>query len=422
MLAATTMEVSAIPDLKSVPKRRNRRLLFLLTLGIVAIVGGLLFRNSAWAREKRLENLNIEELALEIHDSPNDPLTFLYFGSALLKANSLENSEKAFQRALTLDKRSVRALVGLGNAQLRAGKLEQAHTSFEQAVKLDSKNVPALLGLAQTYYESGTPRNAIEPLKKVVELDPKNAGVWYYLGRTYGDARVSDQALEAMKRATELDPKQADFWRDLGQLYSHYSKNKEAEEAFTMAVTLRPEDPAGHLLLGNFYAEKRSTPQYRTQAEEHLLSAIKLDPNMAAGHYQLGQLYERDGNFKAAVPYYRKAVALDASDDKALYSLGHCLVQIGQKAEGEKLLKGAQALRTAKNDMSTLENRIRSDPKNRSLNLRLARVYRRYGNFEGALSQYKRYQQLGPNDPAIDKEAVAYIKELQKQGMLPASP
>lgn len=415
------MEVSAIEPIGTAPKRRANRLTLILALGVLAIVVSLLVRNSGWAREKRLENLNLEELSLAIHDNPNDSLTFFYYGSALLKANNFPDSARAFQRAMDLDKKNMRAQVGLASAQLRGGNLDNARTTFEQIIKATPNDSAAHLGLAQTYYQMGSPRRALPHLKRVTELEPKSAPAWYQLGKAYGDDRQSDLAIEALERATKLDPKSAVAWRDLGQLYRHYSKTKEAEASFKQALRNLDTDPVTWLWLGQLYSEMSNTAEYRGQAEQCFLATIARAPDIAEPYYELGRLYERSNNFQAAIPRYRKACELDPANHKALYNLGRCLAQTGEKAEGEKLMKASEELRAAQSEIDMLENRLRTEPKNRPMHLRLGRLYRRYGNFEGALSQYDLYQRLGPKDPAIDKEAVAYIKELQKQGQLPAS-
>ncbi|MDW8207803.1 MAG: tetratricopeptide repeat protein [Chloroherpetonaceae bacterium] len=413
------MEVTAVPGSNVPVPRRAHRLPWILAIGLLAIVVSLMVRNSSWARERRLKQMDLEELALAIHDAPNDPLTFLYYGSALMEAKNYTAAENAFQRAVDLDPRSARARIGLGSAQLRAGKVPEARDTFEVAVRQAPKDPAAHFGLAQAYYQMGSPRRALPSLQKLTELQPNSALAWYQLGKAYGDARQADQALLALEKATQVDPKLSIAWRDLGQLYRHYSRIPEAEAAFTRAIQLQKEDPVAYYWLGQLYSEMADDPKTRGKAEQCFLAALARDPKMAEGYYELGRLYERAGNYRAAIPRYRKSVELDPSNDKPLYHLGRCLVQVGERAEGQKLMKASQELRAARFEVDNLENRLRNDPNNRQLHLRLGRVYRRYGNFEGALQQYDLYQRLGPRDPAIDKEAVAYIKELQKQGLLP---
>src|SRR5260370_37881443 len=88
---------------------RNNRIAILMIIGIVAVISSLLVRNSNWAKERRLKNLNLEDLALAIHDDPNDPTTYFYYGDALLKNQQGPQSEQAFVRCVKMDRTNERA-------------------------------------------------------------------------------------------------------------------------------------------------------------------------------------------------------------------------------------------------------------------------------------------------------------------------
>jgi Flp pilus assembly protein TadD len=163
------------------------------------------------------------------------------------------------------------------------------------------------------------------------------------------------------------------------------------------------------------------TPALRGQTEQALLDAIARDPRLEPAYYALGLFYHRRGNFALACTNLRKAVSLDSSDSQALYYLGDSLVKLGQTDEGRKLMAGSQALAAAKTEIDYLQKRTLVEPKDRQLRLRLARVYRKYENYEDALTQYQAYQRLGPADPKVQREFVDYIAQLKKQGVNPAA-
>jgi len=413
------MDIPAPVETALPSKPRSRRLLVLCVIGLIAIGVSLGVRNSTWAKERRLKSLAVEELALSIHDDPRDPLTFLYYGSALLKAKDLTDSEQAFERATQLDPKMTRAYLGLGSVQLQRRELPAAQKTFETAIKLDPKNTEAYLGLAQTYYQQGMAAHATEPMEKIVALEPKNAAAWYFLGKMYGEAHISDKALDALQKATKYDPKKGIYWRDRGQLERHYARNEEAENSLKEAVRNSPDDAVAYLWIGELYTQMGNTPKLRGQAEQCFLSAIARDPNMGEAYFNLGQLYQRNSNYPSALIDFRKAVELDGSDSKALLAEGQCLVQLGQKAEGDKMIAGARALEVATREIDYTQKRILADPKNRELHLRLARLYRKYENYPEAITQYQAYQQLGPRDPAVEKEMNAYATALRALGVLP---
>jgi tetratricopeptide (TPR) repeat protein len=395
-------------------KRGIPRLALLLALGLALIAGGLSLRNSPWARERRLRTLSADELRYAVHDDPNDALTFLYYGSALLKSGDIPASEKAFQRACELDPRLARAYDGLGSAQMRLGKIKSANDTFQTAVKRDPKDAAGYLGLSETFYQAGSPRRAIEPLKKLVALEPKNSVAWYHLGRLYGEDHLADLAYAALQKAVALDGSNADYWRDLGHISMHYGKTAEAEIQLRRALHFAPNDPVAHFWLGQLYARMGDTPKYYGQAEQELMAAVSRDPRMAEGYFEIGQLYERHQNYTLAIANYRKACDLDSSDDRPLYRLGTCEVKAGNRAQGEAKIRAARELAAATKEIKDLQNRSLAEPQNPDLHLRLARVWRKYDNDEDAIKEYRAYKMLGPPDPGVEKEMDTFIQSRQQ--------
>ena len=381
----------------SPPRRRSHvsRQTIILICGLTAIIASLLLRNSRWAEERRLKHLSAEDLALAVHDSPNDALALVYYGGALLADGKLPESERTFARAIKLEPDNERATLGLATSQFRQGRLPEALDNYQKAIKLNPTDTEAYLGLSETYQQQGYEMHATEPLKKIVQLDPKRSQAWYSLGKLYGDVGQSDLAMDAMQHAVNLAPTQAVYWRDLAQLSRHYSKLDDAESQLTKALKLAPNDPVAYLWLGQVYLQMGDTPQLRNQAKQCFESAISHDPQSQESYFGLGQLYERSGNYALAAERFKKACDLDPSDDQALHYLGECTVHLGHPADGAKLLAAAQELEAAKRDIGDLRKRMLGEPDARDLHLRLARTLRKYQDDAEALKQYAAYQNLG---------------------------
>ena len=405
-------------------QRSSRRLLLLLLTGLAVISVGLGVRNSSWARERHLRALTIEELSLAIHDNPRDALTWTFYGVALRKEGQLDASRKALQWAIKADPKMANTYLELGNVQMLTGEGEAAKQSFQEAIHLAPNDTRNYMALAKACYTLGSARQAIEPLKKLIALDPRNVYAWYTLGKMYGDSHQSDLSYEALTHAVRLDPKQALCWRDLAQVSRHYSHFAEAEQQFQKSLALDVKDSTTHYWLGQLYLEMGDTEAMRIQAQQHLETALQLTPGMAEAHFELGRLYERRRDYPQALLHFEKARALDPANDQALYHYGLALAQTGKKAEGEQYVAGAQELASARHDVEDTENQIRTDPQNRSLRLRLARFYRKYGNDQDAIVEYQTYQRMGSEDPVVAHEIIAYQKELlhHAKSSAPAAP
>lgn len=391
----------------------------LLLIGATAILGSIPVRYSSWARERRLKVLTVDELALAVHDAPQDTLTWLYYAGALMKAGDLPDAESAFQRAAMLSPRDTRARLGLGATRIRMGNPVGAQQALEPVVQQEPRNTAALVGLSQAYYQQGYVGKATDCLDKVVAIEPRNATAWYHLGRIAGEANQRDKALVSLQTCVRIDPKLGEAWSDLGYLSLFYGNYDDAQKQLEEAIRLRRNDPLNYYRLGLLYLRLPDTPQNRGYAEATLLSAIQRDPNLADAYSQLGQLYERRGQTALAITNLRKACSLDDSDEHALYHLGRCLLKAGSAAEGNKLINASHEMGAAKEERNTLRLRIIAQPKSRPLRLRLARLYRRYGNLEGAMGAYRTYMQLGPPDSTVQKEMEACAAELRRAAAPP---
>jgi tetratricopeptide (TPR) repeat protein len=398
-------------DLPMKQSSTARRLLVIAILGVGAISISLAVRQSRWATERRLKSLSLEELALATRDSPRDAQAFLYYGFALLASGDAPGGENAFRRAAQLNPSLAKAQLGLGNALISQGKLRSAIDAFTTAAKLDNSNPDAHMGLAHAYDMAGSPYRAIEPLQRVLALRPQNAGAWYALGRMYGSSHQWDRAYEALKQAVKYDPNNSECWREAAQASLRCNRLKDAEQQATQAIKLKPSDPVSHFILGRVYSTMGDDPMIRGRAQVCFQAASARDPNMPQAYFELGQLYNRSGNLPMAEANYRKAVALDPSDDQALYQLGLCLVKRGNTAEGNRTIKGAQELASVRREMSDLINRGVAEPRNRELRLRLARICRKYGDYEGAAQAYSEFQRLGDPVPAVEKEISDFMAE-----------
>ncbi|HLI47893.1 MAG TPA: tetratricopeptide repeat protein [Chthonomonas sp.] len=394
----------------------SRRFLFLISCGAILVIGGLLIRHSRWAEERELKRFSAEDLAYLVHDRPQDPLAFLYYGISLLKNRDIPDAKYAFQRTIKLDPTMYRAYMYLGDIQMHEGDYAAAQTNFQKACALQPNNTAPFLALAQADYALGLVAHSETPLKKLVQLKPRNATYWYLLGRAYGDAHEPDKALTAMQQAVKLDPTKSQYWQDLAQLSIHYARFADAEKQLKAAIHCDPLDSWSYYLLGYVYANEGDTPALRGLAEKCFLLALTRNPNFNSAYFQLGQLYERHGQYEIASANYRKAFHLAPSDDQALYHLGLCLVRMGQVQQGQKLISGAQALQKAERDINYLLKRIVAQPQDPDLRLRLARTYRKYGDYDDALFEYRVYASLVKNlQPSILNEIITCSRLLNKQ-------
>ncbi len=398
-------------------KSKSSRQAIILAIGAILIIVSLGIRNSARAKERRLKTLNFEDLALASHDEPDDPLTLVYYGDALIRTDQAADAEKVFKHAATVAPTNEHAQLGLASAQLRLNELPAAAESYQKAIKLDPHDKGAYLGLAQTLDRQGNAAEAAQQLKRLVEIDPGIGAAWYFLGKMYSQTEDTAHALDALQHAVKVSPDQAAYWRDLGDLSHRLSKLSDAEVQLKKSVQISNNDPLALLWLGQVSLELPDTPELRSQASKSFQAALELDPKMREAVYGMGQVFQRYANLPDAVKAFRRACEMRPSDEKAARALGNAEVLAGNKAEGEKLLAAAEQMDRAKREIDALKANLALDPRSRDTRLKIARLFRKYGNSTEALKHYALYEHLGAEDTAVRREIEQYQHEIDAKSV-----
>jgi len=406
-IASTTLSK---PD-----RNRKARQSIILLLGVIAIFISLFVRNSTWAKERRLKTLNIEDLALANHDDPDDALTLVYYGDALIRANKAADAEKIFKHATEVAPKNEYAELGVASAQLRLNELPLAAESFQKAIKLDAHDKGAYLGLAQTLDRQGDSAQAAQQLKKLLELDPNIGTAWYYLGKMYTQTGDIPNAIDAMQHAVKVSSNMAPYWRDLGNLSHQISKLGDAQTQLRKSIQISASDPMAMLQLGQVSLELGDTPELLAEARKSFEAALQLDPTLQAAVFGMGQVFQRSADLPDAVKAYRRACLMQPSDEKAVRGLGNAELAIGNTADGKRLLAAADQMDAAKHEIDSLKAKLAADPRSRDIRLKLARMFRKYGNGTEALKQYALYEHLGAEDTTVRHEIEQYQAELDSR-------
>jgi cytochrome c-type biogenesis protein CcmH/NrfG len=201
---------------------------------------------------------------------------------------SREEAQRAFERALEIDPRSVGAKIGLAtilagnltfgwsgsteNDEAKAeqllvevieggGRLSMAHYAMgilrrfqtrmeeskielETAIALDGNNAHAVLQLGHTLLYSGQPEAAIGFMERALCLnprDPRAYGYYYILGASHLLLDNVDKAVEFLRKACAANPQLPHHHLFLAGALGLRGNLDEAKSALAEAIRLRPE-------------------------------------------------------------------------------------------------------------------------------------------------------------------------------------
>ena len=183
--------------------------------------------------------------ALKLYDQ--SPQTWERLGRVRLKQDRIERAEKAFNRAIKINPRFLKAYFGLAQASEKRGDFKKAGQIMRRALKAaPSAKVRINLSLGALAAKSGELKEAEEYFAQVIEDNPDNPELRVSIGDAYAQAGQYHQSEVHYSAALVQDPGLVHVFNRLGMAYRHQKKFDQALELYQRARIHHPEDE--HLL------------------------------------------------------------------------------------------------------------------------------------------------------------------------------
>ncbi|MBZ0187435.1 MAG: tetratricopeptide repeat protein [Candidatus Obscuribacterales bacterium] len=200
--------------------------------------------------QSALDQYKFEESLRYLHaaarcDSENDSIQNT-LGCALAYSHHVEESEKAFRKAVELNPRYTLAWCNLAETLREMGKYEESKECAIKALRLNARNPSVLVLLALSAVHENRNVDACKLLEKAIRIDPENSSAWLNLGVVKIAQKDLTEAEKCLRKATELKPEDVTAWSNLAQIL-HIKGDKQGEaQALKMAVKSkqgnRPEE------------------------------------------------------------------------------------------------------------------------------------------------------------------------------------
>ncbi|MCH8959373.1 MAG: tetratricopeptide repeat protein [Proteobacteria bacterium] len=186
--------------------------------------------------------------------------TWLRLAEVLLEAGDLPGSEKAFRRALSLERGQVAAIAGLGTIALRRDQYRDAINAFQAALRIQPEATQLHYRLAMAYRNLGDRDKATAHLGKsgkripssfhpwieLMKAREKGAGYYVRVGRkaaTGGDHR---RAMAVYGLALDIDPENLAALYNLAATLLIMGNSERAHGYLEQALELAPNDQRLH--------------------------------------------------------------------------------------------------------------------------------------------------------------------------------
>jgi tetratricopeptide (TPR) repeat protein len=158
----------------------------------------------AQADASRIERLmQLEALNEAIFRNRRSPKVYLDRGEFLVDDGQIENAIENFDRALQLDPKQWRGLVGRARAWIRQGEIQKAIDDSTAALTIDPHE-EAYAVRGDAYRKLGQYAKAVADYDASQRIDSEVAETWLLYSKALREAKNAKEADEALKRANEL--------------------------------------------------------------------------------------------------------------------------------------------------------------------------------------------------------------------------
>ncbi|MDE0505065.1 MAG: tetratricopeptide repeat protein, partial [Candidatus Poribacteria bacterium] len=239
--------------------------------------------------------------------------------------------------------------------------------------------------LAKMHLKLGNATNAIESLIQAKILRPDDVPVNRQLGVLYEKQGLRNEAVAAYEHLAEIDAGNArEYCSKTARLQLQEGNFDAAIRSAKKVVVLNPRNPEGHKLLASIKRQQENYPE----AIHNLKQAVRLNPDAIDLRAELAEVYKLTGENRLAIDQYWRCWDL-CEDLNEKLSLVDEMSNVYDNLGTEGALK------------EKLRKLIRTHPADLAPAIALAEVYRKRGEFPGAVLVLKKMLQHQPENPIL---------------------
>ncbi len=271
---------------------------------------------------------------------PDDPSTL--YDLALAQAQSGNNKAAATTLAPLLEHAPDPETLMLGSDIAEdLGDTPRAAALMRAAIVADPARASSYVRFAELCMTHESYQAGVDMVTAGISRIPKEPSLFLARGLLFGGMAQYDKAEADFHSAELYDPHHGTGAYAVGLVQSQRNNPEAALATVRTALKGHPEDAQLHYLLARILVEGGATPRSPAFAEALASSqaAVHLDPKLVNAHDLLAKMYMETGEHALAIEQCRAALALDASDQNALYRLMRSLRETGDSAGAQALAK-----------------------------------------------------------------------------------
>jgi tetratricopeptide (TPR) repeat protein len=256
------------------------------------------------------------ERALRI-DASSDATHYNY-GTVLKHNNKLEQAIAAFDAALAINPRHVKALNNRGAAHSQLERYEEAIADFDRALALDRRNGDAYYNKANALAALKRRKEALRNYELALALNPRHASACANLLILFRDLGEYDKAVECGRRFLALEPDSAEVMLNLAAAELGRSRHDAALRWLGDLLAKSPDNIPGLKARARILIELELIDDARVDVARLEALTPQGEKEAAAREGAIAALLLAENRYEEGIAALDRAIARGGSDQDEL--------------------------------------------------------------------------------------------------------
>ena len=209
-----------------------------------------------------------------LRDDPSSAEALYGIGSVYLNQNKNAAAREMFERCVKLQPNYPETLPdawnNLGVLATREGRIADSVELFQKALTLNRRHLLALVNLGNAYRAQKRWNEGREVLQRAVAISPDDPEANYALGMVFAQTDDTAKAYEQLQRALKARPNYPEALNNLGVLYLVTQRRNDAVASFEQCIRLAPAFDQAYLNLARVYALEGAREKARSILQDLL--------------------------------------------------------------------------------------------------------------------------------------------------------
>lgn len=303
----------------------------------------------------------------------NDPKLALKLARSYEKSNQFDKAQQYYNTALSKNIES-------------NDVLDSLYRIYSSKYNSDPKNVENCISFGAICQKLNYNDKALNLYKKAQDLDPKNQIAKLNLATLYQLQKNYDSAIKIYDDILNKNSNNVRARLYKAQCLNALNKYNEALAEYKLVLVNDPDNKEAKLEYFELMKSKMPSDKFISYLQEQVVK----NPNDELFNYNLAFELHRLGNINEAIPFYKKTIELNSTNQDAYINLASIYREIGQMDEALNVMNKAKVKFANNPDIDKYYKEFQDGQKDELLNQ--AMMAFEANKFQDALSIYQKIQ------------------------------